>query len=102
MTRRLKKILVPNIAQFVALLALLVVGTLVSIPMIQNVFNQVGTQDQLPAATLWFKGVLDKLIEFWYIPTIAIIAIVVGVIVYVRTPQGKYNYHYFKYRMPIF
>ena len=21
---------------------------------------------------------------------------------YVRTPQGKYNYHYFKYKMPIF
>lgn len=102
MTRRLKKILVPNIAQFVALLVLLVVGTLVAIPMIQNVFDQVGTQDQLPAATLWFKGVLDKLIEFWYIPTFAIIAAVVGVIVYIRTPHGKYNYHYFKYRMPIF
>ncbi|MBQ3145606.1 MAG: type II secretion system F family protein [Clostridia bacterium] len=102
MTRRLKKILVPNIAQFVALLALLIIGTLVAIPMIQNVFDQVGTQDQLPAATLWFKGVLDKLIEFWYIPTFAIIAAVVGIIVYIRTPHGKYNYHYFKYRAPIF
>ena len=102
MTRRLKKILVPNIAQFVALLVLLVVGTLVAIPMIQNVFDQVGTQDQLPAATLWFKGVLDKLIQFWYIPTVIIIAAVVGIIVYVRTPHGKYNYHYFKYKMPIF
>lgn len=102
MTARLKKILVPNLLQFVALLVLLVVGTVVAIPMIQNVFNQVGSSDQLPAMTLWFKGVLDKLIEFWYIPTFIIVGAVVAIYVYIRTPHGKYNYHYFKYRMPIF
>jgi len=102
MTRRLKKILVPNIAQFVALLVLLVVGTLVAIPMIQNVFEQVGTEDQLPAATLWFKDALDKLVQFWYIPTILIIGSTVGIVLYIKTPHGRYNYHYFKYKMPIF
>ncbi len=102
MTKRLKKLLLPNILQFVGLIALLVIGTLVAIPMIQNVFEQVGSEDQLPAPTLWFKGVLDSLIKFWYIPTFILLAAVIGIIVYIRTPHGKYNYHYFKYRMPIF
>ena len=97
MTAKLKKILVPNLLQFIALLVLLFVGTIVAIPMIQNVFEQVGSTDQLPAMTLWFKGVLDKIIEFWYIPTFIIIGAVIGIYAYIRTPHGKYNYHYFKY-----
>ena len=102
MTKKLKSILVPNIIQFVVLLILLVIGTLVAIPAIENVFEQVGSEDQLPAATLWFKGVLQNLIQFWYIPTFIILAVVVGIYIYIKTPQGKYNYHYFKYKMPIF
>ena len=102
MTAKLRKILIPNLLQFVALLILLVVGTVVAIPMIQNVFEQVGSTDELPAMTMWFKGVLDKLIEFWYIPTVIIVGSVVGIVLYVRTPHGKYNYHYFKYKMPVF
>lgn len=102
MNKKLKKILVPNILMFVGLLALLIIGTLVSIPGIQKVFEEVGSEDQLPAPTLWFKGVLDKLIEFWYIPTFIILGIIVAILIYVRTPHGKYNYHYFKYKMPVF
>ena len=102
MTKRIRKVLVPNIIQFVGLLALLIIGTLVAIPGIQKVFEEVGSEDQLPAPTLWFKGVLDKLVEFWYIPTFIILAIVVGIIIYIKTPHGKYNFHYFKYKMPIF
>ena len=101
MTAKLKKILVPNILQFVALIVLLVVGTIVAIPMIQNVFEQVGSTDELPAMTMWFKGVLDKLIEFWYIPTFIIISAVVAIYVYIRTPHGKYNYHYLKNGMRV-
>lgn len=102
MKRRLKSILVPNLLQFVLLLVLLFVGTLVAIPAIENVFEQVGSTDELPATTLWFKGVLQNLIKFWYIPTGIIISIIVGIYLYIRTPQGRYNYHYFKYKMPIF
>ena len=28
--------------------------------------------------------------------------IVVAVIAYIKTPKGRYNFHYFKYKMPIF
>lgn len=65
---------------FLGLLALLILGTLLSIPGIQKVFEEVGSEDQLPGPTLWFKGVLDNLIEFWYIPTFIILAIIVGIV----------------------
>ena len=102
MTQRVKKILVPNLLQFGALILLLVVGTLVGIPAIQKVFDQVGSSEQLPAMTLWFKGVLDTLVEFWYIPTAIIFGLVLAIYLYIKTPHGRYNYHQFKYRMPIF
>ena len=102
MTKQIKGILVPNLVQFFVLLVLLVGGTIIGIPIIQNVFEQAGSDEQLPGPTLWFKGVIDNLVEFWYIPVFIILGSVIGILAYIRTPQGKYNYHYFKYRMPIF
>ena len=102
LTRKLKKILVPNLIQFIGLIVLLIVGTLVAIPSIQNLFETVGTNEQLPAITLWFSRFIDKLIANWYKPTIVISVIVLGIIYYINTPKGKYNFHYFKYVMPVF
>lgn len=102
LNKKLRNILIPNIIQFVLLLVMLVVGTLFAIPAIQNVFDAVGSTDSLPAITLWFKDFLDNVIKFWYIPTIIIASIVIGIIMYIRTPKGKYNFDYFKYTMPIF
>ena len=102
LTRKLRSILVPNIIQFVLLLVMLLVGTLVAIPTIQGIFDELGTEEELPAITLWFADVVDTMIAYWYIPVI-IIAIIAGTIVfYINTPKGKYNFHYFKYKMPIF
>ncbi len=102
LNRKLKAILIPNIVQFVLLLVMLVVGTLVAIPAIQNVFDELGTEDTLPAVTLWFADFVDQAMIYWYIP-VGIILIIAGIIVfYVHTPRGKYSYHLFKYKMPIF
>lgn len=102
LNRKLRSILIPNIVQFILLLVMLVVGTLVAIPAIQGVFDELGTQDTLPAITLWFADFLDRVIQYWYIPTLIILAIVGAIVFYVHTPKGKYNFHYFKYKMPIF
>ena len=102
LNRKLKSILIPNIAQFVLLLVMLFVGTLVAIPAIQNVFDELGTQDSLPAVTIWFSGVVDNMIAYWYIPVVIIVIIATAIIFYIRTLKGKYNFHYFKYKMPVF
>lgn len=102
LTRKVKKILVPNIIQLVLLVVLLIVGTLVAIPAIQNVFDAVGTTETLPAVTLWFQGVVNNLIAYWYVPVGVIAIVVILILYYINTPKGKYNFHYFKYTMPVF
>lgn len=102
LTKKIKKILIPNIMQFVGIIILLVAGTLVAIPQIENLFDEMGSDAELPAITLWFKDFLGKVMQYWPVPT-AIIAAIVGLVVfYINTPKGKYNFHYFKYKMPIF
>lgn len=102
LNKKLKGILIPNIVQFVLLLVMLFVGTLVAIPAIQNVFDELGTEEKLPAITIWFSDFLNNLMMYWYIPTAIVIGIVAAVIFYINTPRGKYNFDYFKYKMPIF
>lgn len=102
LNRKLKGILIPNIIQFVLLIVMLFVGTLFAIPAIQGIFDELGTEETLPAVTLWFADFVDKLIQYWYIPTFIILAVVGLIVFYVHTPKGKYNFHYFKYKMPIF
>ena len=102
LNKKIRSILVPNIVQFSLILVMLVVGTLVAIPAIQNVYDEIGSTDKLPAATIWFQGVINGVMHYWYIPTSIIIAIVAGIIFYINTPKGKYNFDYFKYKMPIF
>lgn len=101
-TKKVKSILIPNIIQFAGLLIMLVVGTLIGVPAIQGVYESVGSTDTLPPITLAFSEFITGLINVWYIPTALIIAAVIGVIFYINTPKGKYNFHYFKYTMPIF
>lgn len=102
LNRKLKGILIPNIIQFVLLIVMLLVGTLYAIPAIQGVFDELGTQDTLPGITLWFADVVNLFLQYWYIPTLVIVAIAGAILFYINTPKGKYNFHYFKYKMPIF
>ena len=45
---------------------------------------------------------MDKAIIYWYIPVLIIVAIVAIILLYIHTPKGRYNFDYFKYKMPIF
>lgn len=102
LVRKVKKIIIPNLIQFVGMILLLIIGTLYAIPSIQEVFDAVGSQEELPAPTMWFSNFLDKALIWWYVPAGIILAVIVAIVIYVHTPVGKYKYHYFKYTMPIF
>ena len=102
LNKKIRGILIPNIVQFVLLIVMLIVGTVVPIPAIQNDYDELGSTDQLPAITLWFQGVVNGLVKYWYIPLMIIVSAVAAVIFYINTPKGKYNFDYFKYKMPIF
>lgn len=102
MNKKLKEILIPNLVQFVALMLLAVIGTIISVPMIQGVFDSFGSTAELPPLTLAFSNFLNWIVKIWYIPAMILGGIVVAVIAYIKTPKGRYNFHYFKYKMPIF
>lgn len=102
MKKKIRAILIPNLLQFGGILLMLILGTLIAIPQVQNILDSVGSKEQLPALTLAFKAFLDDLIVHWYIPVTIIVAIVTAVVAYIKTPKGRYNFHYFKYTMPIF
>lgn len=102
LNKKIRGILIPNIAQFVLLIVLLFVGTLVAIPAIQNVYDSFGSDATLPPITVWFQGVVNWLVAYWFIPVAIMGAMVAAIIFYINTPKGKYNFDYFKYKMPIF
>lgn len=102
MNTKLKRILIPNLAMFIGIIIMLFVSVIVGLPIIQNIFDQIGTKDQLPAITIWFAGVVDVLIEYWYIPVFAILGFGVGFYLWINTPPGRYRFDKFKYTMPIF
>ena len=81
---------------------MLFVGTLFAIPAIQGIFDELGTEETLPAITLWFADFVDKFLQYWYIPALIVVGVVAIIILYINTPKGKYNFHYFKYKAPIF
>lgn len=100
--KKIRSILIPNLAQFISILLLLIFGTIFILPEIQKVFNSIGEGVQLPGPTLKFMALVDNLTLYWYIP-VGIIAIIALLVVgYISTPKGKYNWHYFKYKAPIF
>lgn len=100
--KKIKSILIPNLVQFIAILVLLIFGTIYILPEIQKVFNAIGEGVPLPAPTLKFMAFVDNLTMYWYIPVGFIAIIVLLIVGYISTPKGKYNWHYFKYKAPIF
>ncbi len=102
LNKKIKGILIPNIAQFVLLIAILMIGSVYIIPIIQDVFTSMGSTEELPAITLAFSAFLTQVQRFWYIPVFIIAGVIGALFAYTRTPKGKYNWDYFKYKMPIF
>lgn len=99
---KIMRTVVPNVAMFVGIMIMLFVCVIVGVPAIQGIFDSIGSTEQLPWITMWFAGVVDKLVEFWYVPTIIIFASIASIVAYVRTPIGAYKFDEFKYGMPIF
>lgn len=99
---KLKRALVPNILMFIGIIVMLFVCVIIGVPAIQNIFDSIGSTEKLPQITLWFAGVVNILMKYWYIPVIIIASAVTGILFYVNTPIGKYKFDTFKYTMPIF
>lgn len=100
--KKVKRILVPNITMFVGLILMTFIGTIVGVPMLTGVFDEVGSTDTLPAITMATFAACEWIKAHWYVFVIAIIAIVVAFRQWLATPIGRYKFDTFKYKMPIF
>ena len=101
-TKKIRGILIPNALMFIGILVLLILGTIFIIPLLQNLYDSMGSDQKLPAITLWFSDFIDTVALYWYIPVAIIVAAITLIIGYINTPKGRYNFDYFKYTMPIF
>lgn len=101
-TKKVRGIIVPNVLMFGGIILLLIVGVVFLLPIIQNLYESMGTDAELPAISIWFSNFLDFLVEIWYIPVTIIAGIVALIVYYINTPKGRYNFDYFKYTMPLF
>lgn len=100
--KKVRRILLPNIITFVALILGTFIGVFVGVPMLKGIFDSVGSQDSLPAITMAVYNFTVGLQKIWYIP-VGVIAIIVALFYsWIHTPKGRYNFDYFKYTMPIF
>ena len=99
---KLKKMIIPNVAMIIVILGILIFGVAYIIPLIEEAFSKAGSNAKLPEITMAFVKFCNILSAYWYIPVIIILGIVGIIIAYISTPKGKYNFHYFKYKMPIF
>jgi type II secretory pathway component PulF len=102
LSKRIKKILVPNLLMFFGLIIGTIVAVIVGVPMLKNIFDSVGSQEELPAITMWLYNTTLAIKQVWYVPVGLILAGAGLFYVWLSTPKGRYNFDYFKYTMPIF
>lgn len=100
--QKLRSILVPNIAQFVAIIVLLIAGVIFVTPQIDKIYQSFGLIGKLPPATVAFTNFVEYLGTIWYLIVISIVAVVVLVLLYIRTMEGRFKFDLFKYKMPVF
>lgn len=101
-TKKVKGILIPNALMLIGIIALLIVGTIVIVPLLQNLYASMGSDEELPAITLWFSNFITNLTLHWYIPITIIGGIIAILVAYFSSPKGRYNLDYYKYTMPLF
>lgn len=104
LSRRIKKIVVPNVLMFGGLILLTVLAVLFGVPMVEDMFADMGngTGSALPPLTLWFADVCNAILAKWYI-VLGVIGVCFGAFYYwIKTPIGRYKWDMFKYKMPIF
>lgn len=99
---KIRKIVLPNVAMFIAILIILIICTVLGVPAIQSIFDSVGSNATLPKITLWFSDTVNYISANWKIITGIILLIIIAIVVYIKTQKGRYRLDKLKYNMPIF
>lgn len=100
--RKVRKAVTQPIIMIVALILMSLIAVIYGLPVMENLYTELGVQDQIPAATVAFSNFIKAVGKYWYI-TVAIIAGgVAAFITWINTPAGRFSIDKFKYTVPIF
>lgn len=100
--RNVKKALMGPLFQAGLLFAISIIAVIFGLPIMKDLYGQLGIEDKIPEATLAFSNFIEWLGLHWYLPLGVIAAIAVTFIMWKSTPRGHYAWDMFKLRMPIF
>jgi len=84
-----------------AALSALLFMTVVIIPQFAGFFKELGSNAALPLPTQIAMGVSILIRKFWWLMLIALVVLIQGARMYVRTPAGRAGYDRLKLRLPI-
>lgn len=100
--RKVRKAVTQPITMIITLILLGVVAVLFGLPVMENLYTELGVEDQIPAATIAFSNFIKSVGRYWYVLVAIIAGLVFAYISWVSTPNGKFARDKFKYTMPIF
>lgn len=101
-SRAVKKAITGPLLQAGLMLVGTVVGVVVGVPILENLYAEMGATDQIPAATLAFSNFVKYCADKWYIVVALIAVSIVLFNMWKATVNGRYNWDKFKLKMPIF
>lgn len=100
--RKVRKAVTQPILMILGLVLIAIVAVIWGLPVMENLYTELGVEDQIPAATVAFSNFIKGVGKYWYISVAIIIGLVAAFITWVRTPSGRFSLDKFKYTVPIF
>lgn len=94
-----KAMIYPIVLLLVALVAIILLSVVV-VPKFTTMFDSMGAE--LPLITRLVAGFSDFLIQKWYIMVLVVLMVVVGIVGFKRTEQGKVFFGYLATKAPVF
>lgn len=100
--RKVRKAVFQPASMIIVLIVIALAAVIWGLPVMENLYTELGVADQIPAATLAFSNFVKLLGRFWYIVVAINVGLFFGFISWYRTPNGRFTVDKFKYTMPIF
>lgn len=100
--RKVKKAITQPAVMIIALIVMSIIAVVFGLPVMENLYTELGVEDQIPAATVAFSNFVKAAGRYWYIVIAIIIGCIAAFITWINTPSGRFAIDKFKYTVPIF
>lgn len=99
---KIKHVLLPNVLAFIGIVVMLICAIVIVIPNLQEIFRTYRINVYLPKFVLFLSRSFRKIIKFWYILLIIVVATIIAFIRWISKEKGRLKFDGFKYNNFIF